>query len=232
MTLSKFTQIKDSKSSNISSWVLPKIEDDTDFNTNITLDDEFSAIDFSKNISEFNTKTSLKEGITISQEYVSEREKGYGEGYEIGKHEAENLFKEELKAHTDALTEILDGIQKPYSSLQNRIHKEIAELAILIAEKMILDHIEKTPESLINIVAEAVKLLPANNLAIELYFNQDDYNFMQSHLDILEGYKYKIDVDHTLQRGSVKITSDNTDIDLSLDKRIHDLVDQFLKNGN
>lgn len=230
MTLSKFIQIKEENSNSITSWVLPKIEDDSDMNATIKIDDDFIGIDFTEEYSPMHTRENSDSGVNLSENYLSSRDKGYDEGYEIGRHEAESIYAEKLKENSDALKNILRNLAQPYATVQQNMQKEIAELAILIAEKMVLDHIKNNPDTLLNIVAEGIQLLPSNNMTISLSFNPVDLQYMQEHLDVLEGYKYKLQEDASLQRGSVKITSDKTDVDLSLDKRIHDLVDQFFKD--
>lgn len=227
MILSKFIELSDAKTHSITAWQLPKIENDIEPNAINEETSHFIDIDMLQHKQHFTANNAQPLMQANTNEYATAKEQGYQDGYQIGKQEAEAQYAQTLAEDKAALTSLIQQLQKPFDEVQQQIEKEVAELAILIAEKMLFEQLTISPQRILPIVKEALQLLPSNDLVIELYFNQEDYNVMLEHLQVLENYNYKLHIDETLLRGSVKIVSEKSDVDLSLQQRMQQLIQEF-----
>lgn len=230
MILSKFIEVSEANLHSITAWELPKIEQDALPNTPNDEPSSFIDLDMLQNAHHFTADTAPSLAQPYSNDYASAKEQGYQDGYQQGKQEAEAQYAQALADDKTALASLIQQLQQPYNEVQQQIKQEVAELAILIAEKMLFKQLTLDPDGIVPIVEAALKLLPSNDLAIELYFNQADYDFISEHCAFLEGTNYKLHVDATLLRGSVKITSEKSDVDLSIQQRMQQLIDEFFVN--
>lgn len=225
-TLSKIIRFKN-EDATITEWMPPVIDTsvmDDDFGiSEIDIDSDFIDFDFSQKIQSTTSEP--------DSEYTENRNKGYEDGFNIGQHEAESVYREELNSNLMALKEIVKNFQEPVDNIENSLQKEVAELSILIAENMIMDHIRHSPESVMGLVDEAIKLLPSKQNILNFYFNPEDLAYIKANLDILplDDYRYKLHEDEALRRGGLVIRTDDVDIDLSIEKRMHNLTKQFFE---
>lgn len=226
MTLSKFIRLT-GEDSTITEWTPPVIEKDgelsADLDSKIDINTNFVDVDFSKQLDA--SKNNL------DKDFIKSRDQGYDDGYKIGKHEAESLLENDVKESLHYFKSNIAKLHQPLRALESGIEKELAELAILIAEKMIADHIRHKPETIINLIAEATKLLPNTDRALTISINPADLSFIKENAESLEEFNCKFTEDENLQRGGMLIQSDDINIDLSLEKRMHDLINQFLGNN-
>ena len=209
--------------STITEWIPPVIDENTDFSedlqSSIKINSDFIDIDFTQKI--------ISREPVIDNDIAQNRDRGYDDGYNIGKHEAESTFQSNIDESLSLLQSNINQLADPLMHSEKSVQKELAELAILIAEKMIVDHIRHKPEKIVDLVAEAVKLLPNKNKTLTVSMHSEDLSFIETHADTLEDFNCKFIVDDNLQRGGMLLHSDDVNIDLSLEKRMHDLIVQF-----
>ncbi len=209
--------------STITEWIPPIIDKNSDFPENlhvgIDINSDFIDIDFTEKLASTETK--------VDSNIIKNRDHGYDDGYKIGKYEAESIIQADIKESLSLLQSNIDKFTAPLNNIDENVQKELAELAILIAEKMIVDHIRHKPETIINLVSEAIKLLPNKNKTLTISINPEDLEFIEGNIDSIEEFNCKFIEDSQLQRGGMLIQSDDINVDLSLEKRMHDLIEQF-----
>ena len=163
-----------------------------------------------------------KEGYDIGFEKGIEegKKKGYEQGLAEGK-KAINEQADRLKYISEALLTPLENEQK---IIQEQLVNYVCELTKAIVQRELM-----TDSSMIVAVVEkAMNLLPANEQALQLYMNSQDIDLVKQSLsDLPETLNYQID--DNLLPGGCRLENKNSRIDLSVERRLEKILDDFIK---
>ncbi|HLS07989.1 flagellar assembly protein FliH [Lentibacillus sp.] len=163
---------------------------------------------------------------TEKQQYIDEaRQTGYTEGFEEGKRDSLQQYKQLL---TDA-NDIVKSATKDYYATIEQSDEAILDLAIHIAEKIIQQKLEENPETFKSIVDSAIKeIKDKSEIAIHVHpVNYDLVVRQQDEMAYLvdKDINVSVFVNEDLNEGSCLIDHPFGQIDASVDTQLQELRD-------
>lgn len=177
-----------------------------------------------------------KEG--FNKGYHEGHQKGYKEGFDKGKKEAENEYKKlEAKLESDfrekiqTINTFLKNLEEETKNLIINMDKEVLNLALDIANKMVLKEIQIDSEVPLRIIREALNYI-AEGTELHIKVNPEEYQFLKENFSkyFSPSQKIKLIPDESISKGGVFIETSLGVIDATFEKRWKMLLDTLLKN--
>ena len=124
-------------------------------------------------------------------------------------------------------------LAEPLNDLDDEVVAQLAELAMLVAKQVIRRELHTEQGEIVGIVREAVSALPASSRKVVLHINPDDSELVRKAFSLGEenepgDVSWKILEDPMLSRGGCKITSDNSQIDATVEARLNRVINTLL----
>lgn len=161
------------------------------------------------------------------------REAGYDEGLNTGREmgykdgEAKGVKAGEkiIEQRTKAWDRLLQGLVSPYEELDAVIEDELAQLAIAVARQLVRRELRTDPSAIVAVLREALGALPSADRKVRLYLHPQDARLVKEalHLNDLER-PWSVVEDPTLSRGGVKVETDTSRVDASLESRLNAVI--------
>ena len=177
-----------------------------------------------------------KEG--LNKGYLEGHKKGYKEGFEKGKKEAEekykkleNVLKKDFQEKIQSINTFLKNLEKESKELILNMDKEVLNLALNIAQKLILKEIERDPEISLRLIREALNYI-AEGTELNIKVNPEEYKFLKENLlkHIPPSQKIKLIPDESISKGGIFIETSLGVIDATFEKRWKKLLETLLKD--
>jgi len=177
-----------------------------------------------------------KEG--LNKGYLEGHKKGYKEGFEKGKKEAEerykkleNTLKKDFQEKIRSINTFLKNLEKESKELILNMDKEVLNLALNIAQKLILKEIKRDPEISLRLIKEALNYI-AEGTELNIKVNPEEYKFLEENLlkYIPPSQKIKLIPDESISKGGIFIETSLGVIDATFEKRWKKLLETLLKD--
>ena len=177
-----------------------------------------------------------KEG--LNKGYLEGHKRGYKKGFEKGKKEAEekykkleNVLKKDFQEKIQSINTFLKNLEKESKELILNMDKEVLNLALNIAQKLILKEIERDPEILLRLIREALNYI-AEGTELNIKINPEEYKFLKENLlkYIPPSQKIKLIPDESISKGGIFIETSLGVIDATFEKRWKKLLETLLKD--
>ena len=177
-----------------------------------------------------------KEG--FEKGYAEGQKRGYKDGFETGKKDVEKKYKEleiNLKKDFQEKIQLIENfLKKLENEAQNLIinmDKEVLNLALEIANKLVLKEIKIDPEVPIRIIKEALNYI-AEGTELNIKVNPEEYKFLEENLSkhIAPSQKIKLIPDESISKGGIFIETSLGVIDATFEKRWKKLLETLVKN--
>lgn len=173
--------------------------------------------------------------------YNEGREKGLGEGYEQGKKEGyeagyasgrtEGLEsgREEMERARDRFETLMNCLDEPLARMDEQVEEELVQLVIAIARQLIRRELRTQPGEIVGLVRETLGLLPGASRRVTLHLHPTDAELIRSSLHLDESLpRWKIAESPHLTEGGCQITTENSFIDATVEKRLTNAITQLL----
>ena len=148
------------------------------------------------------------------------RERGYREGVEEAARESSRLREEALS--------VLRGAEEARRRLFCELEGEVVDLAVEIAEKVLLKELEQDREAVLAVAREALSLLAGRKSAY-LFVHPEDLPAAEGargELAALLGPRARVDViaDPAVERGGLRVKTERGEVDATLSGRWKELL--------
>lgn len=170
---------------------------------------------------------------------------GQSEGYRNGLRQAEQEIEKQTQELADQLVEqrlstvlpsvsgLLDELVSARSRCQAEWERELVELSVGIAEKLIRHRFEVDPAAVVGVVQEAVQLAVGKS-SLELRLNPEDLNALGDRVrGIVQQSARGIDVqllgDDNVTRGGCRVVTEHGEIDAQLESMLQRITDELLE---
>lgn len=155
-------------------------------------------------------------------------QKGKNEGYQEGLQQAQKEFTLMAKQCED----LLSALSSPLDDFDDMAEYQLVKLSSAIAKKIIQRELYVEPERIVEIVKEAVKLLPSYCQHIDVFLHPDDAKILRQvfHLENSNHKKWQIFEDPAQVRGNCRLIADNSLIDFDIDKQVCRVTDKLLED--
>jgi flagellar assembly protein FliH len=145
----------------------------------------------------------------------------WDEAYKKGLEEGRAAGAEEIAARSRRFDELLQALSKPFDRLDEKVEKELVELAIAMTKQLFRREIRVNPAHVIGVVREAITLLPVASRNVQVHLHPDDAALVRETLSPAEHEPaWTIIEDPLIERGGCNITTDNSRIDASNETRL------------
>lgn len=165
-------------------------------------------------------------------------DKGFQEGFEKGKQQGLEKGLEEAKTLIDeklaALNSIIDKLNEPIAKIDNEVKNELVILSTTIAKTIVHIETQQNTDVLMQAISNGIKSLPINENSYQISLHPDDLELVMSQYsqeDIL--YKsWQLIESPDLSRGGCSIQTENNAVDLSIETRCKQVINQlYLDHG-
>ena len=150
------------------------------------------------------------------------REEGYAAGHAQGLAEARAQGRERIAR----LESMCAQAARPLDALDAAVEHELAELALLVARRVMAYELATHPEYIVHAVRQAAAALPAATRELKVRLHPDDLALLRE-LDAAEPY-WQLVADATLRRGDCLLQSERSRLDARVETRLAAMIDAVL----
>lgn len=149
------------------------------------------------------------------------------EGFNAGLAEGRAMAKRELTAQVARIEALIEAMQRPFAELDHEVAADLAALATVIAERVLGYEIATRPETIVEVVRQAVDALPAATRHLKIHLHPADAAVVREHRSTLDHEGTVVD-DPALDRGDVRLESEHSRLDARVRTRLAAVVDSVL----
>ncbi len=165
-------------------------------------------------------------------------EKGYQEGFEKGKEqglekgleEAQTLLDEKLTV----LHSIMDKLNEPIAKIDHEVKNELVILSTTLAKAIVHIETQQNKDVLLQSISNGIKSLPINEISYQISLHPDDLALIMSQFDKeeIDNRSWQLIESPELSRGGCSIQTENNAVDLSIETRCKQVINQlYLDHG-
>lgn len=157
-------------------------------------------------------------------------EEGQKKGYEQGLTEGLQEGREIIIQQTEAWKSLNGSLQQPLTLIEEELEKELTQLSISLARSVIRTEIQSNQNVIFEALKAGLKVLPVREKRYQIQLHPDDITLIKQHFSETEIQQHNWILVEGLhqQRGGCEITTDSNAVDVSIDRRVRDVLDKFL----
>ena len=153
---------------------------------------------------------------------------GERDGFQSGQVRARQEAEAALKPRLQALESIMQQLFDPIAAQDQAIEHMLLDLVRRISEEVIRRELLLDSSQIGKVLREALKLLPLDDGQVRIYINPQDFDTLKQLRERHEE-SWRILEDDSLQPGGCRIETRNSQIDASVETRLHTLMQQLLE---
>jgi flagellar assembly protein FliH len=173
-----------------------------------------------------------KEGLQQGHEdgYKLGKEQGFEQGLEEGRSEGLAKGEVHINEKIQIWTDLVNNLHEPVSGVEKELEKELVLLAVSLAKAVIRCEVKNNSDIVFQALSEGLKVLPINEKNYQIHLNPEDIQLINQHFSESEIEKHNWSLIETpqLQRGGCEIVTDTNAVDVTVEKRVRDVLDKFL----
>ncbi|MBI5041008.1 MAG: flagellar assembly protein FliH [Gammaproteobacteria bacterium] len=151
------------------------------------------------------------------------------EGFQLGRREGLEAGKKEIRARVRELESLMQTLSKPLEQIDAQIENELVQLALAVAKQLVRRELKSDPGQVLAVVREAMAALPLAARNVRLHLHPKDAALVRDMLALGDNERgWQIVEDPLLARGGCKISSDTSQIDASVERRLHTVIANVL----
>ncbi len=178
----------------------------------------------------------LKAALKIQQQIfddklAQESERNFTTGFRQGNSQAKIELSSQISQILSSFELVNNMLKASLKQLHEQEERQMLRLVIAIAKKVTQAEVRTNPSIIIDVLRDAMKML-ADNRAIKILVNPEDWTIVQENLRSLEtkiDYPQNVDVisDFTIEKGGCIIEYDAGSIDSTITSRIDEITRQL-----
>jgi flagellar assembly protein FliH len=157
-------------------------------------------------------------------------EEGTAKGLEEGTAQGLTSGEEQVQQHLASWTALIDSIQNPLANVEQALEKELVLLAVSLAKGVIRSEVKTNTDLIFQALSEGLKALPIQEKHYQIHLNPDDIVLVNNHFSSDEIAKHHWDLIAApeLSAGGCEIVTQSNAVDVSVERRVKDVIDKFL----
>jgi len=153
----------------------------------------------------------------------------YNEGFALGQKEGLADAQRQISEKTAKLDAIMGSLSQPLAEQDDELVKEVVDLSLAVVKQLIRRELKSDPGEIVAVVREAVALLPVGGSTIRLRLNPEDAAIVSDHLPSADGERaWSIIEDPALSRGGCRVSTENSNIDATMETRLAAVIAQLM----
>ena len=159
------------------------------------------------------------------QAYEEGYEQGKTEGFDFGHREAAEQGRKDIAAKLASLDELLSTLDVPFKELDEQVEQELLTLVVAMVRQLVRREVRTDPNQIIGVMREAMSILPVNARDIRVMLHPEDAEIVRELYTVADtDLAWKIVEDPVLQRGGCRVVTDTSQVDATLESRLHNLI--------
>jgi flagellar assembly protein FliH len=155
-------------------------------------------------------------------------DEGYGAGLKKGLHQAEA----QIGARVANLERVLGALAAPLDALDATVEQELVVLALTVAKRIVQREVRVDPTMVLEAVRAGLALLPVAQRALRLHVHPEDATVIREHMaGVAPDRPWQLIEDPTIARGGCRLEAEPAALDLTLERRIADVIDATLEGS-
>lgn len=153
------------------------------------------------------------------------REEGKKEGIKQGYEESKHL----VEAQVEKFMGLLKSLSEPFNQIDEEVESSIVHLSLLIAKQVIKRELKQNPEQIINVVKEALKVLPIANKKVSITLHPEDAVILKESFpkdEKIEDWRFIEDA--SITQGGCLLSTNVSQIDQTVEQRISEIITRVL----
>lgn len=165
--------------------------------------------------------------LLTKEQQVALQQQGYDEAFAKGYSEGKTLAQQDINARVNDLSNVLNAMQAPFADLDDKVVDEMVELCMAVVKQIVRRELKMSPDEIVAVVREALKLLPVATGDVKLELNPDDAQIVRDALLSSDGHApdssagWKIIEDPTISRGGCRVFTQTSRIDATVENRLN-----------
>jgi len=153
------------------------------------------------------------------------REAGYRRGFAAG--EQQGLAQRAAEA--GRLAALLDGLTPQVGVLDDQLLAQLGALVVVAVRQFVRRELSLQPGEVVRVIREAIATLPAAESRVTLHLHPDDAALVKDALHPeLPERPWRVVEDLTLSRGGVRLETDTSRVDATVETRLNALIARLL----
>lgn len=151
-------------------------------------------------------------------------------GFQSGREEGFAAGKAEVEKIISSLLAVADEMAQPYRALDDTVTRELAKMAMLLAEQIVRRELTIDTRIIEELVEEALSTLYQLDGEVVIFLNPSDAELVEEFApESLEGKDWKIVEDPNLHPGGCQVKTPTSFVDASVEKRIEAVFASVIK---
>jgi flagellar assembly protein FliH len=153
--------------------------------------------------------------------YEEAWQKGHADGLAAG--------EQEVQRRAGRYDELLKALCRPFDELDETVENQLVELSMTVVKQLFRREIKINPSHVIGVVREAIQLLPIASRSVHVHLHPEDAVLVRESLAPAEGEPaWGIVEDPLIAKGGCKVTTENSQIDASVEARLQAAINAVL----
>lgn len=148
------------------------------------------------------------------------------EGYAAGLAEGRATAQQQLRQRMAELDALCAAAATPLQLLDDQAAEELAQLAVVVARRVIVHELSIAPERIAGIVRQAAAALPLATRELRVHLHPQDLALLQE-LGMAERH-WQLLADPALARGDCRLESERSRLDARVETRLTAIIDAAL----
>lgn len=163
--------------------------------------------------------------------YKEAYEQGREAGQRYGHQEALEEGRKAAAERLATLDKLLHALNKPFERLDNEVEQQLVTLVISMVRQLVRREVKADPGQIIGVVREALVALPVAARDVRVILHPEDAELVREVYKLGDSeQQWNIIEDPTVQRGGCRVTTNNSQIDATLESRLGALIAPLLAN--
>ncbi|MHA6963357.1 flagellar assembly protein FliH [Zobellella denitrificans] len=163
------------------------------------------------------------------------RLQGLQQGHEAGLQQGLEQGLAEGKARIDEQSQhwqrLLEQLARPLAKVDKVVEQSLVTLALELARNLLKAEAGTSAQLLLATLREALEAVPGHEAGVTLYLHPDDVTLIEQHFDEAsrQQRRWVLVSEPSMSRGDVRVKTAMSELDVSLARRIDELMANFIK---
>jgi len=123
---------------------------------------------------------------------------------------------------------LIESLNAPLKAVNDEVEQNLLAMLSLLTRQLIYQEMAVHPELVLNVVREALTVLPVSDRQLKIYLNPQDLELVRSGLQIDDAAGWQWHEDPLVKRGGVRLVTADTAIDATVETRLNNLILRLL----
>ncbi|GGD72757.1 flagellar assembly protein FliH [Lacimicrobium alkaliphilum] len=155
---------------------------------------------------------------------------GTEKGLEQGKSEGLSAAKEQVDELVANWQQLIDQLTRPVEQVDAELEKELVQLAVSLARAVIRTEVKTNDKVILQALSEGLKVLPIQDKGYQIHLHPEDIQLIREHFgeQEIESHHWQLIETPDMTRGGCDIVTQNNAVDLSVERRVRQVLEKFL----